>query len=183
MFCREYLVDLNAAQAAIRAGYSEKTARQVGSENLSKPDIQDEITQLMSQRVDRLDLSADHVVRELMSLAFSDVGRIFAEDGTLKPLHEIPVEVRKAIAGIDVFEEFDGRGKDRKLIGHTKKVRLWDKNKAIEMLGKYLRMFPDRHEHTGANGGPIVQESEFKVSPEDETMIKRIAAMREQMQG
>ncbi len=65
MFCKEYIVDLNATQASIRAGYSEKTARQIGSENLSKPYIQDEIASLIKEREERVKLRADKVLEDI----------------------------------------------------------------------------------------------------------------------
>lgn len=68
MFCREYLVDLNATKAAIRAGYSEKTARQMGSENLSKPDVQEFISELMASRSERLQIDADWVLEQAVKV-------------------------------------------------------------------------------------------------------------------
>jgi len=65
MFCKEYIVDLNATQASIRAGYSEKTAKQIGSENLSKPYLQEEIARLMKSREERVKLTADKVLEDI----------------------------------------------------------------------------------------------------------------------
>jgi phage terminase small subunit len=65
MFCKEYIVDLNATQACIRAGYSEKTAKQIGCENLSKPYLQEEIARLMKSREDRVQLTADKVLTDI----------------------------------------------------------------------------------------------------------------------
>jgi len=62
MFCREYLVDLNATQAAIRAGYSSNAASEIGSENLGKPQISDRISELMAERTQRVTVSADYVL-------------------------------------------------------------------------------------------------------------------------
>ena len=72
-FVEEYLVDLNATQAAIRAGYSEETARAIGCENLTKPDIADAITEAMAARSKRVQVTADEVLRELVDVAMSDV--------------------------------------------------------------------------------------------------------------
>jgi len=63
MFCREYLIDLNATQAAIRAGYSERTARALGCENLAKPNIQNRIAELKPQRNEQVDIDADYVIK------------------------------------------------------------------------------------------------------------------------
>ena len=66
LFCKEYLLDLNATQSAIRAGYSEKTAQQIGSENLSKPVIQETIKEYMAKRADKLDLTAEGVLQDII---------------------------------------------------------------------------------------------------------------------
>jgi len=68
MFCREYLIDLNATQAAIRAGYSEKTANRTGSENLSKPDVAQRIINLKSARNERVEIKADYVLHRLVEI-------------------------------------------------------------------------------------------------------------------
>jgi phage terminase small subunit len=154
-FCQEYLIDLNATQAAIRAGYSAKTARQVAAENLTKPDIQTEVSRLIDERAARNKIDADTVLGELLRIARADIGQAFNPDGSLKPLADMPEEIRRAISGVDVFEEFAGRGEDREQIGFTKKIRFWDKVKALEMLGRHLRMFSDRVELTGKDGGPL----------------------------
>lgn len=75
-FVDEYLVDLNATQAAIRAGYSEDTARQIGSENLSKPDIADAIAEAMAERSKRVQITADEVLRELKDIATTDANEL-----------------------------------------------------------------------------------------------------------
>lgn len=71
LFCKEYITDFNATRAAEASGYSKKTARSVGSENLSKPDIQNKISELMEKRNNNLQLSAERVVNELMKIGFA----------------------------------------------------------------------------------------------------------------
>lgn len=68
MFCREYIIDFNATQAAIRAGYSESTARQIGAENLSKVDIQVRVKELIEDRNSRVQIDADYVLRQAVKL-------------------------------------------------------------------------------------------------------------------
>lgn len=70
-FCEEYLVDLNATQSAIRAGYSKKVARSIGAENLTKPDIQQYIEDLRAEQSKRTEITADKVLEELGSVAFN----------------------------------------------------------------------------------------------------------------
>lgn len=86
MFCREYLIDLNATQAAIRAGYSEKTANEQGAQNLAKLSIQSRISELKAERNDRIDIDADYVLRRLFEIDQMDVLDILRDDGTLKPI-------------------------------------------------------------------------------------------------
>ena len=159
MFCREYLVDLNATQAAIRAGYSAATAQPASSRLLSNVIIQGEIQKLMEQRSERVEITADTVLRELLIIAKTDIGEAFNDDGRLKDIHSIPESARRAIAGIEVYEEYAGKGQDREAIGQTKKVRFWDKTKSLELLCRHLGLLNDKMQHTGADGGAIQIES------------------------
>lgn len=86
MFCREYLIDLNATQAAIWAGYGVNTAREIGSENLTKPDVHDCITELKSQRCDLVGIGAEYVLRSLTEMDQMDVLDILTATGELKPV-------------------------------------------------------------------------------------------------
>lgn len=104
MFCREYLIDLNATQAAIRAGYSEKTARASGHENLTKPDVQSRITYLKSQRNEQVNIDAAYVLRRLVEIDEMDVLDILLANGELKPVMDWPKVWRTSLSGIDVTE-------------------------------------------------------------------------------
>lgn len=83
-FCREYIIDLNATQAAIRAGYSKKTANRIASENLSKLDIQKKIQELQQERAERTEITQDKVLKELAGIGFAPItkGKIRAADKT-----------------------------------------------------------------------------------------------------
>ena len=72
-FCHEYLVDFNGAQAAIRAGYSKRSARSIAQENLTKPDVQDYLRGLTEQSLKRNEISIDQVIGELKAVAFSSI--------------------------------------------------------------------------------------------------------------
>lgn len=148
-FIIEYLIDKNATQAAIRAGYSKKTAGAIGDENLKKPEIQKAINILIEKQEQRTLIKADDVINELKKIAFLDIRGAFTEQGMLKDLSDIPEEIAHAMAGIEVMELYDGRGNDREKIGYTKKVKLSDKVRALEMLGKHLKIFTDKIEHSG----------------------------------
>lgn len=131
-FCEEYLVDLNATQAAIRAGYKPKTARSQGQRLLTKVDIQQHLQQLMGERSERTEITADRVLNELAAIAFSDRTELAQVDKHGKvnftPTEQLPGETKKIIAGIE-------NGK------YGTKVTTYDKVKALELLGKHLGIF------------------------------------------
>lgn len=152
-FVAEYLVDLNGKQAAIRAGYAPKTAEVAASKLLSKGKVAQAIAEAMKRRQERVEVKQDDVLRELLRIARTDIGEAFNTDGTLKPLHEMPEDVRRAIASIEVEtlhvkgEADDGpfdRGTAR-----VAKIRFWDKTRGLEMLGRHLKLFTDKVEHSG----------------------------------
>jgi len=145
LFIKEYLIDLNATQAAIRAGYSKDTAQRIGSENLSKPLIQDGIQKAMQRRSDRVEVTQDMVVKELARIAFLDMRQAFDSDGNLLAIPDMPEDVARAVGGMDIAEIGDGENK----IGAMKKVKLIDKKGALELLGRHMKMFTDKTEHSG----------------------------------
>lgn len=132
MFCREYLIDLNATQAAIRAGYSENTARKIGSENLSKPDIQSRIAELKVQRNEQVNIDAAYVLKRLVEIDQMDVLDILLPNGELKQIKDWPKTWRTTLSGMDVTEM---AGDDP---GFLKKIKWPDKVKNLELLGKHI---------------------------------------------
>ncbi|NBM56991.1 terminase small subunit [Proteus sp. G2669] len=139
MFCREYLIDLNATQAAIRAGYSEKTANRTASENLSKPDIQLRTSELLKKRGDRLQIDADYVLKRLVEIDQMDVLDILRDDGKLKPVSEWPKTWRKTLSGLDIsttIRDYDESIEETIL----KKIKWPDKVKNLELLGKHVKV-------------------------------------------
>ena len=140
-FTEEYLVDLNATQAAIRAGYSPDTAKSIGSENLTKPDIQARIAKAMAERSRRTGVNADRVVMELAKIAFVNASDVIdAETATLKP--DAAPEDTAAIQSVKV-KTFGEDGLERE-------IKMADKLKALELLGKHLGMFKDKVELSGS---------------------------------
>jgi phage terminase small subunit len=136
-FCEEYLIDLNATQAAIRAGYSEKTAGQIGEQNLKKLEIQSHIQKRQKELQAKTGITQERVLKELAAIAFSDVRKFYDEDGRLKQITELDDDVAAAMSGMDIEElTVDGN-----LIGTVKKIKRWDKTKSLEMLAKHLGMF------------------------------------------
>jgi phage terminase small subunit len=133
-FIDEYLIDFNASQAAIRAGYSKKTAGSIGFNLLKKAEIQQAIKAKQRELANKAGITRERIVAEVARIAFADVRRLFKSDGTLKPVQEIDDDTAGALAGVDVVET----GGEMPVI--TKKVKLWDKNSALEKLLKHLGM-------------------------------------------
>lgn len=150
-FCEEYLKDLNATRACERAGYkgNEKTLAATGSRLLRIDKVTVRCQEMMNARSERTKVDSDTILRELLKLATSDLRKLFQENGALKNPDEWPDDVAMAVAGVEVLEEFEGYGEDRTWIGYTKKVKFWDKPKALELLGKHLKLFTDKVEHSG----------------------------------
>lgn len=171
-FVEEYLVDLNATQAAIRAGYSQDTAGSIGWENLQKPEIQEAVTSALELRSERTEITADRVLRELARIAFFDPRNLFDHNGKIKPVHEWDDDTAAVLAGIEAVEKFAGRGDDRELIGYLKKAKVWDKKGALELLGKHLALFTDKVEHSGSIGAPelrvVVKRADKPESDKEE---------------
>ena len=150
-FCEEYIIDLNATQAAIRAGYSKKTANRIASQNLSKLDIQNLISELSKKATQRNEITVDRVLEEYAAIAFLDPQDIFNNDGTLKPLSEIPEQARRAISGIEITEKNVGTRTDPFMVDVTK-IKIENKKGALDSIGKYLAMFIDRVDHSSKDG-------------------------------
>ena len=145
-FCEEYLVDLNATQAAIRAGYSVESAGSIGSENLTKPEIRARIETAMAERSKRTGINADRVLRELGRLAFVDPSAVIdMTTAEVKP--DATPDDRAAIAGMKVkyvpHKDFDEDGEPIIEQAIEREVKLCDKLKALEMCGRHLGMFKD----------------------------------------
>ena len=161
MFCREYLIDLNATQAAIRAGYSEKTARASGCENLTKPDIENRIAELKADRNEQVSVDAAYVLRRLIEIDEMDVLDILNANGELKPIKDWPKVWRTTLSGMDVTEMAGDAA------GLLKKIKWPDKVKNLELLGKHVTVqaFKDnvKNELVGANGLPLATPS-FVIS-------------------
>ena len=147
-FVNEYLVDRNATQAAIRAGYSARTAQQIAYQLLQKTSVQEAIKDAQKLRLKRLNVDADYVLNRLVQIDQMDVIDIMNDDHSLKPISEWPSIWRQYISGLDNMEEFDGRGEDRYLIGYLRKIKWPDKVKNLELLGKHISIgaFKDRVE-------------------------------------
>lgn len=138
LFAKEYLVDLNATQAAIRAGYSAKTAASQGERLLRDVDVQALINAGMTARSERTQINADYVLNRLVEIDQLDVLDILRDDMSFKPLSEWPKGWRQYLVGFDIAEMFEGQGEDRSMVGLMKKIKWPDKVKNLELLGKHV---------------------------------------------
>lgn len=140
LFCEQYLIDLNATQAAIRAGYSESTARQIGSENLSKPDIQSYISELQLQLAKNANVTPEMVISELKKVGFSNIQDFIDEGNTIKDLSSIPRDVAASVKTIKKVVTEWGSGDDA---GTKTSVsfEVYDKLAALEKIGRHLGIF------------------------------------------
>jgi phage terminase small subunit len=138
LFAREYLVDLNATQAAIRAGYSKKTARQTGTENLSKPVIAERIQELMDERAERVKYTSDQALSDLAAIIRFDFRKLYHDNGDVLPVCEWPDDALLGVAGHDVSSiRLSGVTDEEPLSLFTKRLKFRDKLKAIELAMKH----------------------------------------------
>lgn len=138
-FVREYLIDLNATQAAIRAGYSQKTAPAIGHENLKKPDIQAAIQKAQKEAQKRTEITLDRVLQEMAKVAFSDLRKVLGPEGVLLDPSEWDDETAGAIASLEVVTVPAGKDAEgNPTIERVHKIKAWDKMAALEKLGKHL---------------------------------------------
>lgn len=142
MFVREYLIDLNATQAAIRAGYSAASADNIGSELLGKTGVAEAVQAGMTLRAAALGITADRVLVEIAKLAFFDPRKLFDDSGAPIHVSKLDDDTAAAIAGLDVVTQ----GNQDVGFAQVLKVKLSDKKASLELLGRHLKLFTDRTE-------------------------------------
>ena len=138
LFIQEYLIDLNATQAAIRSGYSVKTAKVIGQQNLTKLDIKQAIDEALAERGKRTEITQDRILRELARIAFADP-RSIAEwgDGKMTLKDSASLSDDDAVAVSEVSQTItDGKA--------NIKAKMYNKQQALELLGRHLGMFVDK---------------------------------------
>lgn len=148
-FCNEYLKDLNGTQAAIRAGYSKKTANEQSTRLLAKVHIQKYLQAKEKKIEEKIDVTVEKIIREYSRIAFFDPRKLFNDDDNLKQMTELGDEDAAVIGGLDVENLYEGRGKDRENVGTLKKVKLVDKIRALDSLAKIKGLFVEKVEHSG----------------------------------
>jgi phage terminase small subunit len=149
IFVAAYCVKLDAKAAAIKAGYSKKTAASQGSQLLNNPKISAAIAKKTGKVCGNLEITQERVLAEIAKLAFFDPRKLFESDGSPKQLHELDDETAMAVAGFEFVELFEGSGDEKHAFGLLKKYKLTDKRGSLELLGRYLKLFTDKTEHSG----------------------------------
>lgn len=165
-FCKEYLVDLNGAQAAIRSGYSEHTAKEIASENLTKPNIVARIGQLRVELEEKTDLTPIKVLKELQNWAFGDFTE-FMELST-EEIRALPDEIRRLIVGFEKTTRTLTRPVDDDSevdIEETKlKVQFVNKERAMDMINKHLGFYEQKKKETEKKQEEAtLKETELKI--------------------
>ena len=155
-FADEYLIDLNATQAAIRAGYSPKTAYRIGAELLQKTSVQEYLQKRMNDRTKRTEITQDRVLQELAHIAFDDIKNYLSyktvktvvgyEDGE-------PIFDYKTVVELKDSETIDTRSIAEVSTGPNGifKFKQYCKDNALVQLGKHLGMFIEKVEATNTN--------------------------------
>ena len=139
-FVEEYLVDLNATQAAIRAGYSAKTAEWIGPQLLGKNHVAEAVRTGRAALSKRTEITQDRVLQEYARIAFLDPRKLFNSTGAPKPIHELDDDTAAAIVWLDVVQV----GNAEVGVGDVLKYKLADKKGALDSVARHLGMFNDK---------------------------------------
>jgi len=158
-FISEYLIDLNASQSALRAGYSPGT----GYDLMRRPTIAARIRIAMAQRAVRTKFTQDSVLHEMSLLANSRLDWFAIDDfGQVTLTDKAPEGAMGAVASIKrktrVVPGRPGKGDNEGTLGYTEydvEIKLWDKPTPLKLMGRHVGLFPDKVEHSGPGGGPI----------------------------
>lgn len=146
LFVEEYLIDLNATEAALRAGYSKRSAGAIGAENLKKPQIAEAIDAAIAKRVEQIEITQDAVVQELALIAFSNIANIASwgpKGVVVRESEKLPDAVLSAVAQLS-----------ETATGVT--LRMHDKLAALTNLGRHLGMFREKVDIEVRDGAEIV---------------------------
>lgn len=164
-FVEEFVVDLNATQAAIRAGYSAKTAADIGRQLLRKTPVARAISERQRVISERIGVTAERVVEELAKIGFANMADYMkvGEDGDpYLDFSGLTRDQAAALSEVTVDDFKDGRGEDAREVRRVK-FKLHDKRAALVDLGKHLGMFKEKVEVSGPDGGPIQTEATFDL--------------------
>lgn len=172
LFCLEYLKDFNGGRAAIAAGYSSKSDGHMvnASRILARDDVKARLAELSQKKCEKLEITSERVLAELAKLGFANmedyIGRTPSGD-IYTDFSKLTREQAAAIQEITVDEYTEGRGDAARDVKRVK-FKLAEKRGSLELLGKYLKLFVDRQELTGPDGGPVEHTIKFGNSAANE---------------
>jgi phage terminase small subunit len=164
-FVDEYLVDLNATQAAIRAGYSQRTAGQQGDRLLKNVEVAAAVAEAQAERAKRTEITQDMVLTELAKIGFANMGNYLHATTGGDPYFDfagLTEEQKAALVEVTVEDFTEGRGEDARDVRRVK-FKLGDKRAALVDIGKHLGMFKERVELSGKNGGPVETDATVRI--------------------
>jgi phage terminase small subunit len=172
-FVEEYLVDLNATQAAIRAGYSAKDADVQGPRLLGNVGISESIAKAKQERAKRTGITSDRVLAELEMLAFSDHTNFLVDDvGAVELADTAPEGAHRSVSSIKHrIHTRDGE------VTREVEIKLWDKPGMLKLAGRHVGLFPDKLELTGKNGAPLLAPEQKMTRAEMQREIERLEAL------
>ena len=140
-FIKEYLIDKNATQAAIRAGYSARTAHSQGARLLTHVEIKVALSGALEKQIKRIDLDADRVLLEIYRILKVKIGDVLNDDMTPRLLSEMTEDAQRAVSRVVVRVERDEDGDE---VARITDIHLWSKTESAKMLGKHFELFLDR---------------------------------------
>lgn len=155
-FVAEYLIDLNATQAAVRAGYSENSAQPVSSRLMDDPAVVAMIERRQAQRASNINVTQASVINEVHTLAMSNVAHYTVDDnGDVQLAAGAPDNAMAAIESIKRRKTIREDKAGNITIVYDVEIKLHDKPGQLKLLGRHVGLFPNKVEHTGKDGGPI----------------------------
>ena len=143
-FIDQFMIDRNGTEAAKRCGYSPRSAGVTACKLLKDPKILQEINRRSAEQSQRLSITADRVMQEYERLALLDPADLFREDGTMKPLSEMPEDARRAIGGLEIRELTPIETPGGPIAVQLRKVKLVDKKGALDSLAKIMGLMRDK---------------------------------------
>lgn len=156
-FAQNYAVMHNATQAALRTGYSAKTARNIGYNLLQRPAISERVHEIVKSKWAAVHMDGDEIIARLSRLARVDVRDVLSDDGALLDPKALTDQGAAAIAGVEVQEIWEGKGKSKKKVGQVSKVKLRDPTAALRMLAEMHKLLRVPGEGADALAGAIAE--------------------------
>ena len=147
LFAREWLIDFDGQAAAIRAGYSAKTAAAQASRLLTQPRVINLITKLQEVTNDKLQLTRERVIEEMARVGLVDVRKLF-NNGRLRDIESLDDDTAAAVSSVEVVTSTLGHGEDVE-IEHTHKIKMHPKMQALDKLGQHFNIYED-HQKSGS---------------------------------